>query len=260
MAWCCRWRSRKPCDCCRRSSSVSRTRTASAPAPGCGASTSWGAGCSRVWPPVSAARPACRRHGRRDHDHARHLDPASGVQLLQRRNTLYDFDERATSADARFARNWQHGLRTGVAADVLAIDTGDSGASLSADGTDVIPTIGAFLTFDTLDSSTNPRDGTWAEAEVDRLFGDAGSWTFILDGRRFQRAVGASWPRAVLAGHVADRRGRRGPARLPAVRAWRRQYACAAGALGARAAATSSSAPSNTHMCSNRFERSRSRA
>ena len=26
----------------------------------------------------------------------------------------------------------------------------------------------------------------WAEVEVDRLFGDAQSWTFILDGRRFQ--------------------------------------------------------------------------
>ena len=114
---------------------------------------------------------------------SRHL----GFSYSRRRNTLYDFDERATSADARFARNWPHGLRTGVAADVLSIDTGDSGASLSPDGTDVIPTIGAFFTFDSTDSSTNPRDGWWAEAEIDRLFGDAGSWTIILDGRRFQR-------------------------------------------------------------------------
>ncbi len=74
-----------------------------------------------------------------------------------------------------------------MAAEVLAVDTGSSGASLAADGTDVIPTIGAFITLDTLDSSTNPRHGTWAEVEVDRLFGDARSWTFILDGRRFQR-------------------------------------------------------------------------
>ena len=114
---------------------------------------------------------------------SRHL----GFSYSSRRNTLYDFDERATSVDARFARNWRHGLRTGVAAELLSINTGDSGASLSADGTDVIPTIGAFLTFDDTDSSTNPRDGWWAEAEIDRLFGDAGSWTIILDGRRFQR-------------------------------------------------------------------------
>ena len=114
---------------------------------------------------------------------SRHL----GFSYSSRRNTLYDFDERATSVDARFARNWRHGLRTGVAAELLSIDTGDSGTSLSPDGTDVIPTIGAFLTFDDTDSSTNPRDGWWAEAQIDRLFGDAGSWTIILDGRRFQR-------------------------------------------------------------------------
>ena len=113
----------------------------------------------------------------------RHL----GFNYSDRRNALYDFDERATSADARFGRNWNHGLRTGVTADVLAIDTGASGLSLSPDGTDVIPKLGGFLTVDTLDSSTNPREGTWAEVEIDRLFGDADSWTFILDGRRFQR-------------------------------------------------------------------------
>jgi outer membrane protein assembly factor BamA len=113
---------------------------------------------------------------------ARHL----GFSYSDRENELYDFDERATSVDARLARNWQHGVRTGVAAEVLAIDTGDSGQSLSADGTDVIPTLGAFLTVDTLDSSTNPRAGSWVEVQVDRLFGNAHSWTFTLDGRVFQ--------------------------------------------------------------------------
>ena len=110
-----------------------------------------------------------------------------GFSYTSRENELYNFDERATTADVRLARNWNHGLRTGVAGDVLAIDTGSSGASLSDDGTDVVPTLGGFVTLDTLDSSTNPRSGTWAEAEVDRLFGNASSWTFIVDGRRFQR-------------------------------------------------------------------------
>ena len=110
-----------------------------------------------------------------------------GFSYTSRENELYNFDERATTADVRLARNWNHGLRTGVVGDVLAIDTGSSGASLSDDGTDVVPTLGGFVTLDTLDSSTNPRSGTWAEAEVDRLFGNASSWTFIVDGRRFQR-------------------------------------------------------------------------
>ena len=109
-----------------------------------------------------------------------------GFSDTSRRNPLYDFDEHATTVEARFGRNWSRGLRTGVTADVLAIDTGTSGPSLSADGADVVPTVGMFVTVDTLDASTNPRRGTWAEFEVDRLFGDASSWTFILDGRRFQ--------------------------------------------------------------------------
>ena len=126
--------------------------------------------------------------GRHD-DHAGHLDAASRVQLhLAGGTTLYDFDERATTR--------RRALRSQL--DAWPEDRRDrrrpgdrhgrsSGASLSADGTDVIPTLGAFVTLDTLDSSTNPRARTWAEVEVDRLFGDARSWTFILDGRRFQR-------------------------------------------------------------------------
>ena len=110
-----------------------------------------------------------------------------GFSYAKRRNDLYDFDERATIAGARLARNWAHGLRTGVTSNVQIIDTGTSGASLSADGTDTIPLVGLFFTVDTLDSSTNPRAGTWAEVEVDRLFGSADSWTYILDARRYQR-------------------------------------------------------------------------
>jgi outer membrane protein assembly factor BamA len=110
----------------------------------------------------------------------------AGFSYTARRNTLYDFDERATVVDGRFARNWQHALRAGVTGEILVMDTGSSGAALSADGQDFVPTLGTFVTLDTLDSSTNPRVGTWAEVEVDRLLGDASSWTFILDGRRYQ--------------------------------------------------------------------------
>ena len=110
-----------------------------------------------------------------------------GFSYASRRNAIYDFDERTTSVDTRLARNWTHGLRVGAVANLLSIDTGSSGAALSADGNDFIPTLGAFVTVDTLDSSTNPRVGTWAEVEIDRLVGDADSWSFILDGRRHQR-------------------------------------------------------------------------
>ena len=109
-----------------------------------------------------------------------------GFSDTSRRNELYEFDEHATTVEARIGRNFRRGLRAGVMADFLGIDSGPSGPSLSPDGVDVIPTVGMFMSVDTLDTSTNPRKGTWAEVEVDRLFGDASSWTFILDGRRFQ--------------------------------------------------------------------------
>ena len=110
-----------------------------------------------------------------------------GFSDTYRRNTVYDFDEHATTADLRISRNLSRGLRIGVAGDLTLLNSGASGASLSADGTDVIPTVGGFFSVDTLDSSTDPRHGTWAEIQVDRLFGDASSSTLILDGRRYQR-------------------------------------------------------------------------
>ena len=66
------------------------------------------------------------------------------------------------------------------------IDAGSSGEALSADG-GCLPRPSAPSSIDTLDSSTNPRNGTWAEVEADWLSGDARSWTVVLDGRRFQR-------------------------------------------------------------------------
>ena len=185
--WCSTWRSRKPCGCCPIIYIRVTDENGVSAGPGLRGINLLGRGSQ-----VGVAARFGGETGVSTTIDTTTITPGTwsrhlGFSYSQRRNTLYDFDERATSADARFARNWRHGLRTGVAADILSIDTGDSGASLSPDGTDVIPTIGAFLTFDDTDSSTNPRDGWWAEAEIDRLFGDAGSWTIILDGRRFQR-------------------------------------------------------------------------
>lgn len=109
-----------------------------------------------------------------------------GFSDTHRENTLYDFNEHSFSTDVRMGRNWRHGLRAGLAAEFMTLDTGTSDVSLSPDGLDVIPTVGVFAGLDQLDSSTDPRTGTWAEFQVDRVFGDASSWTFTMDGRRFQ--------------------------------------------------------------------------
>ena len=109
-----------------------------------------------------------------------------GFSDTHRENTLYDFKEHSFSTDVRMGRNWSHGLRGGFSAEFMTLDTGTSDASLSPDGLDVIPTVGVFAGLDQLDSSTDPRTGTWAEFQVDRVFGDASSWTITMDGRRFQ--------------------------------------------------------------------------
>ena len=110
----------------------------------------------------------------------------AGFRFTSRDNVLYSFDEHSTALSLRVARNFTHGLRLGAVADLLVVDTAGSSAALSPDGTDVIASAGGFVTFDTLDSTTNPRRGTWAEAQIEHLGVDASSWTVTFDGRRFQ--------------------------------------------------------------------------
>ena len=182
---------------------------------------------------------------------AQHL----GFSYTDRQNTLYDFDERATSADARFARNWNHGLRAGAGAELLVIDTGTSGAALSPDGTDVIPTLGAFVTVDTLDSSTNPRRGWWGEAKSIDCSGTRGrgrsSWT---DGDSSRSRIVTVW---ACSGSPPSRQARSARiCRSICSLRWAAPTACAVGASVRRTAGTSSSARLNTRTCCNRFERS----
>ena len=109
------------------------------------------------------------------------------ASYTERHNKLYEFDEKATSLEARLARNLGRGVSSGLAATLLMIGDEAADATLSADGRDEIPSAGAFVTLDTLDSSTDTQTGVWAEFEVDRLMGDARSWTAIADGRLFVR-------------------------------------------------------------------------
>ena len=142
----------------------------------------------RVWPPGSAARPACRATV-----DATTITPgtwctASRIQLLQSRAT------RSTTSTSAPPRPTRASPATGATA------CGPAWRPTSCRSTPATPARRSPRMARTSfprsarssrstgpDSSTNPRDGWWAEAEIDRLFGDAGSWTFILDGRRFQR-------------------------------------------------------------------------
>ena len=83
----------------------------------------------------------------------------AAFSYTNRRNSIYEFDERSTTAEVRLGRNLDHGLRVGGLASVLSVDTGTSGASLSQDGTDIVPTLGAFVSLDTLGGLSEPHRG-----------------------------------------------------------------------------------------------------
>ena len=93
----------------------------------------------------------------------------------------YDFDEHATTADVRIARNWEHGLRT-APPPISGIDTGSSGASLFPAVVTSF-TLGGFVT---LTHWIRPRirDPHVGRSRSRQTPDDARSWTFTLDGRR----------------------------------------------------------------------------
>ncbi len=163
--------------------------------------------------------------GRRHHDHAGHLEPAPRIQLLQSAAT------RSTTSTSAPPRPTRASPATGPAAfgparrPTSCRSTPATPARRSPRTAQTsFPRIGAFLTIDRTDSSTNPRHGWWAEAEIDRLVRRRG----VVDVHPRRPAVhaagGSSRPGDLLARHAADRRGRHQPARVPAVRAGWRQY------------------------------------
>jgi outer membrane protein assembly factor BamA len=103
-----------------------------------------------------------------------------------RENELFQFDEAATNLIARAGWNWTSRVQTGGRVDLAWVDTRSSDIALSPDGSDALPGAGAFLVYNALDSITNPRAGWFGQVDVQRLGGDAGSWSLTLDARRFQ--------------------------------------------------------------------------
>jgi outer membrane protein assembly factor BamA len=108
------------------------------------------------------------------------------IVYRSRRNELFDFDETSATVAAVAGWNWTNRVQVGGRGEFVRIDTGESDIALSPDGTDQLPEAGVFLTYNSLDSMSNPRTGWLASVDVGRLFGDAGSWTTMFDGRRLQ--------------------------------------------------------------------------
>jgi len=103
-----------------------------------------------------------------------------------RRNELFDFDETSTTIEASGGWNWTSRMQVGGRAEFVWLDTGSAEIALSPSGTDHLPAVGLFLTYNSLDPLSNPRVGWFGSVDIARQFGDAQSWTLTLDGRRLQ--------------------------------------------------------------------------
>lgn len=112
------------------------------------------------------------------------LTAQAGYQ--SRRNELFGFDEKSTNVSASAGWNRTSRLQLGGRVDLSWMNTGSSDVALSADGKDRLPSVGSFLVYNSLNSTTNPSDGWFGQLDVQRQFGDANTWILTLDGRRMQ--------------------------------------------------------------------------
>ena len=103
-----------------------------------------------------------------------------------RRNELFDFDETSTTIEASGGWNWTSRMQVGGRAEFVWFDTGSAEIALSPSGSDHLPAVGLFVTYNSLDPLSNPRVGWFGSVDIARQFGDARSWTLTLDGRRLQ--------------------------------------------------------------------------
>jgi hypothetical protein len=173
-----------------------------------------------------------------------------GFSDTSRQNTLYGFEEHATSADVRMSKNWRGGLRGGFFSEFMTLDTGASGASLSPDGRDNIPTVGVFC---------RPRSARFIHRSARGYLGGVPGRSTVRrrqflddhDGWPTIPAVGRPTRPGIVRPHeLSDGRGRHRASRIHAVRTTVAATPCAAGIWVRDADGTSSSAaPSTPSWC-----------
>ena len=111
---------------------------------------------------------------------------------------VYEFEENSNDFELGLIRRMGEAGRYGALFNFLSLGSDTSGVTLSPSNRDHIPTLGAFIGYDSRDLISNPRGGWWNEFQISKsgLFGeDSNFWTFIIDARRFQPIV----PRHTLA-------------------------------------------------------------
>jgi outer membrane protein assembly factor BamA len=106
----------------------------------------------------------------------------------ERRNEIYDFDERSDDFYFELTRNLTNSLRWGPQVMYLGVSSDSSDVTLSDSDTDEIPTLGAFLKYDGRNLPIYPTRGWWGGLNI-KKYGlgnvETDYWQASLDLRKY---------------------------------------------------------------------------
>ena len=119
-----------------------------------------------------------------------HLSQKTEFFQNKRFNEIYEFNEKSTEVGIRVRSFIRENGRIGGMFSFLSLGSDIESVTLDGDNRDSIPTVGAFVGYDSRDSWTDPQQGWWTELETSRSGGDADFWSFTFDVRRYQPVTG----------------------------------------------------------------------
>ena len=107
-------------------------------------------------------------------------------------NEIYEFQEESTDFEVGFGRRWGETGRFGAIFNFLSVESDTLGATLSLGNKDEIPSLGAFVNYDSRDRISNTHEGwhnQFLASKSGILGGDGDFWTYTIDVRRYQLIV-----------------------------------------------------------------------
>jgi outer membrane protein insertion porin family len=105
---------------------------------------------------------------------------------VKRRNEVEDFNETSFAIAVQPSTWIGDSGRLGARFTFESLKSDDPEKTLSPDGRDSLPSVAAYVGYDTRDVLSDPTKGWHNELEVSKTFGDADYWTFTIDLRRYQ--------------------------------------------------------------------------
>lgn len=106
-----------------------------------------------------------------------------------RRNKIFDYQERAFEFYSTFSRPLRNHLNVGARLSLQFLKSDIPGKTLSSDNTDMVPNFAIFYQHDSRDVWSSTRRGWWNEVELLKsgfLVGDSRFWRLTFDIRRYQ--------------------------------------------------------------------------